>query len=127
MDRSRNRAAQRSYPRTLRVNALLQEVLAETLERLVDRDERLELLTITGVSCDPDLRHATVFLSTLDDETAEALEEHRRELQSAVATQVRLKRVPSLKFMVDPAIVAGARVEEALRRAHLGERDESRD
>lgn len=116
MDRSRSRSAH-SYPRSARVNALLQEVLAEQLERLSDHDERLELCTITGVSCDPDLRHALVYLSSLDDEAATALEEHRRDLQHRVGVEVRMKRIPALKFAVDPAIVAGERVEAALRRA----------
>ena len=124
MERSRKKNPQRNFPRTLRVNALLQEVLAEALERLSDRDERLSMTTITGVSCDPDLRHALVFLSSLDEERSDALGEHRRALQSTIATQVHLKRVPALKFLVDPAIVAGNRVEEALKRVQdLSERE----
>ena len=39
----------RRYPRSARVNEVLREVLAEALERLADADERLALLTITGV------------------------------------------------------------------------------
>jgi ribosome-binding factor A len=124
MDRSRNKTTQKKYPRSARVNALLQEILAEELERFADRDERLVLCTVTGVSCDPDLRHALVFFSSLKDDVIEALEEHRRALQSAIASQVRMKRVPALKFVVDPAIVAGTRVEEALRRARDAERKE---
>ncbi len=82
------------------------------------------MTTITGVSCDPDLRHALVFLSSLDEERSDALDEHRRALQSTIATQVHLKRVPALKFLVDPAIVAGNRVEEALKRVQdLSERE----
>lgn len=118
MERSRKRTTKRNYPRTLRVNALLHEVLAEALERLADRDERLSMCTITGVSCDPDLRHALVFVASLDEEMAEALEEHRRHLQSRIAAEVHLKRIPALRFLVDPAIVAGTRVEDALRRVN---------
>ena len=40
----------------------------------------------------------------------------RPELQAAIAREVRLKRTPTLSFMADPAIAAGERVEEALRR-----------
>ena len=127
MDRSKGRTSQRSYPRSARVNALLQEVLAETLERLSDQDERLAMSTVTGVACDPDLRHALVFFSSLGDELLEALEEHRRALQHAIATQVHMKRVPQLKFAVDPAIVAGIRVEDALRRARTDERRDLED
>jgi ribosome-binding factor A len=100
-----------------RVNALLHRVLAETLERLCDKDERLGMITITDVSCDPDLRRAVVYVASLPKEAAEALEEQRRSLQATLGAQLRIKRVPLLSFVPDPAIAAGARIEEALRRA----------
>jgi ribosome-binding factor A len=100
-----------------RVNSLIHRVLAETLERLCDKDERLAMLTITDVSCDPDLRRAVVYVASLPDEAAEALEEQRRALQATLGTQLRIKRIPLLSFVPDPAIAAGARIEEALRRA----------
>jgi ribosome-binding factor A len=37
--------------------------------------------------------------------------------------QLRLKRTPLLTFEVDPAVVAGGKVEEALRRIREAERD----
>lgn len=123
MDRHQHRSAH-GYPRTARLNALLQEVLAEELRRLEDLDERLGLITVTGVQCDPDLRHATVLLAHLDDEVAEALEAHRRALQSALGTQLRLRRTPTLAFLADPAIEAGERVEAALRRVAARRRDQ---
>ena len=69
------------YPRALRVNEVLRQVVAEELERLADADERLRLVTVTSVDTSPDLRHATVYLGSLDDEAAEALEERRSQLQ----------------------------------------------
>ena len=104
------------YARSLRINQVLREVLAEEIERLADADERLRLLTITSVETAPDLRNATVYLSTLEDEAAEALEERRTQLQRTVARQMRIKRTPRLTFVADPAIRSGAAVEEALRR-----------
>ena len=111
----RNIKSGHRYPRTARVNELLREVVAEELERLVDEDPRLELVTVTAVTAEPDLRHATVFLSSLSDETAEALGEHRVALQTAIGRQVRLKRTPQLAFEADPAVASGQRVEEILR------------
>jgi ribosome-binding factor A len=104
------------YARSLRINQVLREVLAEELERLSDADERLGLLTITSVETAPDLRNATVYLSTLEPEAAEALEERRIQLQRTVGRQMRIKRTPRLAFVADPAIKSGAAVEEALRR-----------
>jgi ribosome-binding factor A len=82
---------------------------------MTDLDERLGLLTITAVSCDPDLRHATVWLASLSEEEAEALGELRVRLQAEISRQVRLKRTPQLSFQTDPAIVRGTRVEAILR------------
>ena len=91
------------FPRTLRVNHLLQEVVAEEIERLGDDDPRLALVTVTGVKVDPDLRHATVWLSSLSEEASEALGEDRVRLQAAIGRQVRMKRTPQLTFAADPA------------------------
>jgi ribosome-binding factor A len=106
------------YPRTARVNQVLREVLADSLERLADADDRLRLATVTGVAVASDLRHATVFMSALTDEMVEALDEHRPTLQRAIAREVRMKRTPHLEFSADPAVAEGTRVEEILRELH---------
>ncbi len=111
------------FPRSLRVNQVLREVVAEEIERLADADERLRLVTVTSVDTAPDLRHATVYLSSLSEEAAAALAERRVQLQRLVAREIRLKRTPQLGFAVDPAVVAGHRVDEVLRRIHGQGRD----
>jgi len=102
------------YPRTYRLNQVLREVLAEELERLAERDD--QLLTITGVTVEADLRNAIVWLASLPEEAAERLEADRVALQAAVARQTRLKRTPRLTFRADPAVVAGSAIEDAIRR-----------
>jgi ribosome-binding factor A len=104
------------YARTLRVNQVVRQVVAEELERLADADERLRLVTVTGVDTAPDLRHAMVYLSSLSEDSAEALAERRTQLQRALGRQVRMKRTPQLEFAVDPAVIAGGRVDDVLRR-----------
>ena len=113
-----------------RVNHAVQEVVADELE--VIADERLGLVTVTGVRVDPDMRHAIVWFSSHgspgvgrpgsrpDDVVAAILGEHRVRLQKAIARQLRLKRTPELAFRPDPAIVAGTRVEEILRGLQTG-------
>jgi ribosome-binding factor A len=105
----------------LRVNQVLREVLAEELERLADADERLRLVTVTSVDTAPDLRHATVFLSSLSDDGADALAERRPHLQRSLGRQLRMKRTPLLAFEVDPAVISGSRVEDVLRRIRAAE------
>jgi ribosome-binding factor A len=110
------KGSHRGYARTARVNEVLRQVLADQLERMGELDERLGLLTITAVSCDPDLRQATVLFSSLGDEARTALEEARVRLQAAIGREVRMKRTPQLRFEADPAVAAGQRIDDILRR-----------
>jgi ribosome-binding factor A len=120
-DRRSGRDAPRQlhpYPRTARLNALIAEVVATAIERLSDEDDRLVMLTVTGVVTDPDLRHATVLFASLPEAAARALEEHRPRLQAEIGRGGRMRRTPALSYSADPAVAAGRRVEEALRRVH---------
>jgi len=106
----------RSYSRMSRVNELVREILADELERM--DDDRLELVTVTHVEVEPDLRHAMVKFSSLgerEDEAREGLVENRVRLQRAIARQAHLKRTPELAFGVDDVIARGQRIEELLR------------
>jgi len=111
------------YARSLRVNQVLRQIVAEELERLADADERLRMVTVTSVDSTADLRQATVFLSSLSDDAAAALDDRRVQVQRAVARQTQLKRTPLLSFAQDPAVVAGSRVEDLLRRIHVADED----
>ncbi len=119
-------ADQRRYSRLDRVNEALREVLADELERI--DDERLELVTVTGVKVEPDLRHAHVWFDTLGDgsKVAGVLVQHRVRLQAAGGHQLRLKRTPELTFAPDPAIAVGTRVEQILRTLHDVEQPDER-
>ncbi len=116
----RRRRAQtpRQYPRTARINELVREIAAEEIERI--DDERLELVAITSVDVDSDLRHAVVWFDSLrgeaDDEAVlEAFGDARIALQAAIGRQARLKRTPTLSFKPDPAIRTAERVEQIIR------------
>ncbi len=117
MARQRNHGNPRQYPRTARINELLREILADELEHL--DDDRLQLLTITSVSIDGDLRHAVVFFDSIqgeegDAEILEAFGELRWRLQGAIGREARMKHTPELSFEPDPAIRAGARIDSLL-------------
>ena len=107
------------------MNELVREVVAEELERI--DDERLELVTVTGVHVAPDLRRAVVWFTALTDGVDEVLVEHRVRLQAAIGRQVRMKRTPELAFRRDPAIVTGRRVEDILRALQETDEGESED
>lgn len=109
----------RKYPRVARVNESLREVIAEEIEGI--DDDRLFLCTVTGVSVDPDLRHATVFFSVMDPtaadraaQTRQGLEDHRVLLQKAIGRELTLKRTPLLSFVPDSGVANGAKIESII-------------
>jgi ribosome-binding factor A len=117
MARRRSHGTSRQYPRTARLNELLREILADELER--SDDDRLEMVTVTAVEIEGDLRHAVVYFDSLegedgDDAVLEALGEVRWRLQGAIGRQARMKRTPELSFRPDPAVREGARIESLL-------------
>ena len=117
----RRRQPSARYPRTVRLNQLVHEILAEELERI--DDARLDLVTVMGVVVEPDLRHARVYVETpegdeRDEQVLASLEEHRVRLQAVIGRQARLKRTPLLTFHADDVERHAAAVEALLRDLH---------
>lgn len=126
----RRRNSARDYPRTARLNELLREVIAGELEQI--DDDRIGVVSISGVEVDNELTKARVYLSSLDDDpglVAAALADHRGRFRKAIGEQARLRRVPDLEFIADPAITTGGRVEEILASLDIAasEPDEGSD
>lgn len=105
-------------PRTARLNELLREIIADELERM--GDERLELVTITGIDVDQDLNRAIVTYDSMlgeagDAEILAALSEKRIKLQAAIGRQITARKTPILSFKPDEVIRSALRIEEILR------------
>ena len=103
--------------RMQKVNSTLREVLAEEIERL--NDQRLDMVSVTGVDTAPNLRHAVVYVDVLGAEdqsdALSALRGAAKRLQSVIGREVRMKYTPTLEFTLDPGIVGGNRIEQILR------------
>ena len=118
--RTRRGNTPRDYPRTVRLNTLVQEIVAEEIERI--DDDRLGLFTVVAVDVEADLHTAVVWYSALgasddpeDTTVTDALAQHRPRLQAAIARQARIKRTPELSFRTDTVIQQAERVESILR------------
>ena len=112
--------------RTDRVAGLLRQELSQLL---VDRlkDPRLEaLVSITQVKLTTDLHHASVGISVLGtpDEQREALqglESSAGFLHRELRQRLRLRPVPSLRFVLDTSLQEGDRVQALMDRLRAEE------
>jgi ribosome-binding factor A len=105
--------------RMRRVDEAIRQVLADALGGELS-DPRVGFITVTDVKTSPDLRAARVFVSVLGDEEVRAdslaaLRSAHGVLQGAIASQLRLRRTPTLEFVYDSTTDRALRVESLLR------------
>ncbi|MCC2657242.1 MAG: rbfA [Panacagrimonas sp.] len=125
----------KEYPRKLRINTQLQrEVAALVVETLTD--PRVAGVSITQVDVSPDLRNATVLVSSLgtDEELAasvKALAGAVPLLRKGLGSRLRMRYVPQLHFRADTQVRQADRLNRLIRDAvaadesHTRERDDS--
>jgi ribosome-binding factor A len=104
--------------RTERVGDLMRAEIADLLLRKV-KDPRIGFVTVTGVKVSPDLRHATVFVSLLEEgpiaeETLNALGRAAGFIRTEMGRHLRLKYTPELVFREDPTPRQAAHIEAVL-------------
>ncbi len=104
------------------ISSLMETDLAENAPGMV---------TFTQVRVTGDLRQATVYYSFLGDEAgresvAGYFERNRHQIRHLVGTNLRLRRVPELRFKFDPSIEEGIKIERLLNEIDA-DRTEQRD
>jgi ribosome-binding factor A len=109
-----------------RIDDLVRQIVSEALLVKV-QDPRIGIVTITGVRVSPEFDTAVVHVSVLGDEAArrESLEGLRSAapfLQSLLAKEIRVRRIPRLKFVYDDSIARSFRIDAALRGSEPAER-----
>lgn len=122
----------REFPRSHRVADQIQRELANIL-RTELKDPRVDtLVTVAGVAVSKDLSHATVYITLLDSghagETIRALNHAAGFLRSELASRMRLRGVPELRFRYDESPERGARlsalIDDAVRSDQRPEADD---
>lgn len=104
--------------RMRRVDEAMREVLSDAITQGL-KDPRIGFVTVTSVDTSPDLRHASVWVSVLGDETQrkltlEGLQSAHGPLQREVARQLRLKHTPQLEFLYDDTAERAQRLTKML-------------
>ena len=111
----------KSFARSDRVAGLIQQVLAELLQKQI-HDPRLSTATITGVKVSRDLRLAKIYFATSGDPglrqaALDGFEQARGFVKRELAQRMELRYMPDLIFFYDESIDYAARIEQLLKAA----------
>jgi len=106
-----------SRGRPQKVADLIQRELSDLLRREV-RDPHVGMVTLTSVDVSPDLSHAKVFFTLLQedrkDETTRALQRAAGFLRSQLAHRMKLYTTPELRFVYDESVERGDRLSRLI-------------
>ena len=110
--------------RMRRVDEAVRQVLADALAGEL-KDPRVGFVTVTDVKTSPDLRTARVYVSVLGDDAArvaslDGLRHAHGYLQGCIASELHLRRTPTLEFRYDETTDRAQRVEGLLREGEQG-------
>lgn len=122
----------RGYERTQRVADLIQKSLAQLL--LQEDDKRFKLVTVTSVTVSRDLSYAKVYVSMLIDEadqikqTVQALNRIAKPLRYKLASMVKLRIAPEIRFVYDESTAHGfhisSLIDSAVKKSNDGPDEE---
>ena len=103
--------------RQLRVGEQLKHIIAETLQR-GDFGTNTAVLTVTEVRPSPDMRQATVYVVSLNDQdidhVLETLNEHSYFFQKEMGKQMSMKFTPRVRFQADESFGNSQRINQLL-------------
>lgn len=110
----------REFSRSRRVEEAIQRILGEALAGEV-RDPRLAGLTITHVEVSRDLAVARVYYTLADGVDAGEVEAGLKTaggfFRTAVARQLRMRKVPELRFRLDETLARARALEDLILQA----------
>ena len=111
-----------AFKRIDRLRDQIKEVVAEIIQQKL-KDTHVGFVTVTDVKLTGDLSEATVYYSVYGDTltqktTNRALDHAKGFIQSELARQISIRKVPILSFKVDRSVEHGLRIEELLNQIH---------
>ncbi|MWP48465.1 MULTISPECIES: 30S ribosome-binding factor RbfA [unclassified Gilliamella] len=103
----------KAFNRSSRVGHELQKEIAIILQREI-KDPRLGMVTVSGVDISRDLAYAKVFVTFLNDDDPQVIEQGLAVLNDAkgyirtlIGKAMRLRIIPEIKFFYDESLVKG--------------------
>jgi ribosome-binding factor A len=111
-----------THSRPARVAEEFRHELGAVLARGLKDPRVTGFITVTGAKMSPDLKEITVYVSIHADEaererTLEGLRAAATWLQREVSRNLKLRHTPHLRFVYDPSVERGDRIERLLKEA----------
>jgi ribosome-binding factor A len=120
----------REFSRSQRMAEQIRRDLAEIVRDEL-KDPRMGFLSFTAVKLNRDLSNAIVYCSVMEeDKQAETLDTLNRAagfLRSNLASRIRARTVPILKFINDDSVKRGAAMDDLIRKAVSSDRHHDDD
>ena len=110
-------------PKQERIAERIQLIVSDLLLRQL-RDPRVQGITVTEVTIDRELQHATIFVNALgaddrQDEVMAGLQSASGFIRSAVAQGLQLRSAPNIHFTWDPRLAYIEEVNELLEQLDI--------
>ena len=116
--------------KNIRINAEVQRELSEIIRSEV-KDPRIDTMTtVTEVSVTPDLKYATVYISTLagkSEETIKGLFQAGGFIRKELASRLNLRNTPELRFVPDNSLEYGMKMSKLIDEVMAKEREDAPD
>ncbi|MBR5304160.1 MAG: 30S ribosome-binding factor RbfA [Candidatus Gastranaerophilales bacterium] len=112
--------------RNERVRKALMREISDIIFREIKDPQICGMVSITDVDVSPDNSAARVFYSVYGNEevkekTSKALERHVGQIRHEVGKRIRLRKTPSLLFILDESMERGAKMIELINKIERGE------
>lgn len=119
----------REFSRTQRVSELIRRELGHVIAREMD-DPRVQFVSVTAVDVSKDLRNARVYVTQIDAAAGAALDISALQnaagfLRKQLATALRLRTIPALRFVYDNSIERGVKLSRLIDETVADESDKS--
>ena len=110
----------REFSRSQRMAEQIRRDLAEIVRDEL-KDPRMGFLSFTAVKLSRDLSYAVIYCTVMEeDKQAETLATLNRAagfLRSCLASRIRARTVPALKFVNDDSVARGSAMDDLIRKA----------
>lgn len=106
-------------------NLIKQEISLIFLRKL--QDPAFGFLTVTSVKMSPDLKIAKIYISILEKEKRDSSLEKVKSIsgfiRSELASKIRIKFTPELKFFLDDTLDYVEKIESLIKKIHKNDPD----